>query len=230
MMTAAAPTPGTNRFEVLKRRRPVDLCFRLPRMTAPGGTKAALLALMVAGVTASAGAAYAASSGGDPAADYSVLRKAAKPSDHLTKDGRELARRMPSSFHIHASDSRRTRLKPGHGVWLIPGKSSVCLFVEQRDGGVNGSCNRLGQALKGALYVTDFRKGKSKSKSLRQFTGALPDDGSNVRLVGAQGRERKLEIKRNTYSTHLSREGAASFKPRSVSFEVGGQPYSIPLG
>ena len=107
--------------------------------------KTAFLTLLVVGVATAGTLAYATSSGKSPQADYAVLRQAAKPIDRLTKDGRELARRMPKSFHIHAKDSRRTRLKTGHGVWLIPGKNSVCLFVEQRADGVRGSCNELGR-------------------------------------------------------------------------------------
>ncbi len=189
--------------------------------------KTTLLAVLAVAVAASAAVAYAATTRSSPGASYSVLRKPAKPSDRLSKEGRQLARHLPSRFHLHPGDSRRTRLKPGHGVWLVPGRSSVCLFIEQADGGVRASCNQLSGALMGALYLAEYRGGKVGS--LRQLTGALPDDGSNVQLIGAGGRTRSLTIKRNTYSSHLSADGAASFKPRAVTFEVGGTPYSYEL-
>jgi hypothetical protein len=188
-------------------------------------TKSTLLALLVSGFAVFAGVAFAASAGKDPADSYSVLGKAEKPSDRLTKDGRELARRVSSSFQIRPGDSRRTRLKTGHGVWLIPGKSSVCLFIEDHSGGVKGTCNRLSGAITGALYLAEYRQGKTGS--LRRITGALPDDGSNVSLVGANGHERKLDLKRNTYGTHLSKDGAAGFKPQSINYEIDGKSYSI---
>ena len=61
------------------------------------------------------------------------------------------------------------------------------------------------------------------------MTGALPDDGAKVRLVGAGGATKKLELRNNTYSAHLSKKASAHFKPKRVTFEVGGQPYSIRL-
>jgi hypothetical protein len=187
----------------------------------------ATLTLLAIAVAASGAIAYAASSAGSAKANYAVFRKDAKPIDRLSKDGRELARRTPKSLDLHPKDSRRTRLKPGHAVWLIPGGNGVCVFVEQRDGGVRGSCNHLAQALNGALYLAEYRHGKSKS--FKEVTGALPDGGGKVRLVGAGGDEKKLKLRNNTYSTHLSREASAKFKPQRITYEVGGQPFSIPL-
>ena len=187
----------------------------------------AILTLLATAVAASGAIAYAASSAGSANANYAVFRKDAKPIDRLSKDGRELARRTPKSLDIHPKDSRRTRLKPGHGVWLIPGGNGICVFVEQKDRGVRGSCNHLVQALNGALYLAEYRH--DKGRSFKELTGALPDNGGNVRLVGAGGHEKRLELRNNTYSTHLSRAAAAKFKPRRVTYEVGGKPYSLPL-
>jgi hypothetical protein len=177
---------------------------------------------------ATAGAvAYASSSGKASNAHYAVFRRDARPIDRLTQDGRKLARHEAQKFNIHPKDSRRTRLKTGHGVWLIPGKDAVCLIVEQKQGPVRGSCNQLSGALTGALYLTDYRRGKVRS--FRKITGALPDNGGKVRLVGAGGRDKKLALRNNTYSAHLSKEASANFKPKRVTYEVGGKPYSIPL-
>ncbi len=189
--------------------------------------KTAFLTLLTVCLATAGAAAYAASGDTGPSAHYAVFRHEVRPIDRLTKDGRELARHTPKSFHIHAKEARRTRLKADHGVWLIPGRNSVCLFVEQRGDGVRSSCNHLSGALTGALYVVDYRHGKAKS--FRKLTGALPDNGGHVRLVGAGGRENKLPVRHNTYSVHLSRESAASFKPRRITYEVGGRPFSIPL-
>ena len=233
-VSSAGHTVTANRFGVLTLRgSPAvcrtqrNLCIRCCPAMSRRRVKAILLVALAGAVAASAAIAYAATARSSVSANYSVLRKAAKPSDKLSPDGRELARRLPSRFHLHPGDARRTRLKPGHGVWLVPGRDTVCLFIEQPDGGVRSSCNHLSGALTGALYLQEYRNGKVGS--LRELTGALPDDGSNVQLVGAGGHTRPLDVRRNTYTTHLSKDGAASFKPREVTFEVDGTPYSYQL-
>ena len=166
-------------------------------MSVPRATTA-FLALLIAGVATAGTLAYATSSGESPKADYAVLRQAAKPIDQLTKDGRELARRMPKSFHIHAKDSRSTRLKTGHGVWLIPGRTRSASSPSSRATACEAPATTWEP--RSPERSTSPTSGNGKRKSFKEVTGALPDDGAKVRLVGAGGAEKKLELRNNTYS------------------------------
>lgn len=176
-------------------------------------------------VAALAATALAAANAGNPASFYSVLRKNARPSDRLSPEARQLASHVPASVHLHAKHSRRTRQKAGDGVWLVPGRSALCMFVQNREGGTADTCNNLSAARHGALSILDERH----NRSLRLLTAGLPDDTTNVVLNGEGGRTRALDISRNTVQVHMSKHGAASFRPKSMSFDVGGKPYFIPV-
>ncbi|MDX6638793.1 MAG: hypothetical protein QOJ01_2304 [Solirubrobacterales bacterium] len=176
-------------------------------------------------IAALAVAALAVASAGNPASFYSVLRKNARPSDRLSPEARQLASHVPASYHLRLKDSRRTRQKAGHGVWLVPGRSALCMFVQNHDGGTADTCNKLSAARHGALSILNERR----NRSLRLLTAGLPDDTTNVVLNGEGGRTRALDISRNTVQVHMSKHGAASFRPKSVSFDVGGKPYFIPI-
>jgi hypothetical protein len=124
---------------------------------------------------------------------FSVLDRAAQPSDELPRAVLMTIQGGLAQRYGAAPELSRRADVGGVALYLVPGRGHLCLFTETGVGG----CNPAGDAVDGRLFTLE--QGDPVPPGKTRLFGALPDNVSTVRLDFVNGDVVEAPVRGNVW-------------------------------